>query len=96
MKKVKKYKKGIIGGFAFGTLGLLLIAMLSLMSPVIEFVVQPLLWPGRQLAELLRSGDSMSTGMVFLLYLLTGILYALIGLAIQFIVQNIKKSRNGK
>lgn len=86
---MRMYKRGIIYGFLFGTLGVFLLALISLISPIAEMIATPFLWPGRFLASIM-TGDTASTWMVLLLYLMTGIMYALIGIIVQMIVRALK------
>jgi|GEM_PF-5885051 len=92
MKFVHTYKKGLIGGFLFGTIGILLVAMFSMLSPLIETVAMPLLWPGRFMAAYVtESGQSMSSWMVAVLYIFTGIFYAIIGMILQMILRMVRR-----
>lgn len=65
-------------GFAFGTLGVFALALLSLLFPFVEQVAVPFLLPGRLFAAAF-AGSSASTFMVMFLYVLTGLFYALLG-----------------
>ena len=86
----RKYWKGLVFGFLFGTLGLWLLAILSLISQVFEFLSSFLFAPGRALSAALF-GAQGSDGAVALLMLANGILYALVGLLIQWIILRAKK-----
>lgn len=85
-------KKGMTWGFLFGTVGLFVLSVLSLMSPVIEMLAQPFLWPGRQFSAWLTDGVSASTSMVVVLYLLTGAFYALVGMVVQIVFAALRRS----
>lgn len=60
-------------GFTFGTVGLYLLALLTLTAPSLEAIVAPLMWPGRAAAEALAEADALA---VVLFTLLNGIAYA--------------------
>jgi hypothetical protein len=62
-------------GFAFGTVGLYLLAFLALMAAPIETITSPLMWPGRTVAEALMGAEGSSLE-VALLTFLNGIFYA--------------------
>jgi hypothetical protein len=64
-------------GFLFGTIGVYLLAGVSLVSPLFEFVSAPLLAPGRFMAERLVGPDA-TDGDVALLTLLNGVFYMLV------------------
>jgi hypothetical protein len=70
-------------GFIFGTLGLFLLAALSLVSPAFEMLAAPFMWPGRFAAERLF-GAGGSTAEVLLLTVGSGMLYAAVGYALSF------------
>jgi hypothetical protein len=61
-------------GFLFGTIGVYLLAGISLVSPLFEVVSAPLLAPGRFAAERLVGPDA-TNGDVALLTLLNGLFY---------------------
>jgi hypothetical protein len=86
MTYIKQNLIGIIGGFIFGTLGIFLLAVLSLALPFMEIISMPFLLPGRYLAAMI-AGPSASTATVLLLYLLVGIFYAVIGMGIQIAIR---------
>ncbi len=65
-------------GFAFGTIGMFALALLSLIFPFVEQLSVPFLLPGRLFAAAF-AGSSASTLMVVFLYFLTGLFYALLG-----------------
>lgn len=73
-------------GFVFGTIGLYLLAMLSLMHPIIEFLASPLMYPGRLLGSVIGGPDG-STGEVMLLLLFNGLLYAFLFILIRIIAK---------
>jgi prepilin signal peptidase PulO-like enzyme (type II secretory pathway) len=81
----KAIKYGLLG-FFFGTVGLYLLAMVSLMTPILEFLVSPLFFPGRWLGGQIGGADG-STGEVILLTLFNGILYALLFVLIRIIAK---------
>jgi len=83
-------RTGLIAGFLFGTVGIFLLALLSLMFPLMELIASPFLLPGKMFAAAL-TGPSASTVMVLFLYFCTGIFYALIGLAVQVVWRMIFK-----
>jgi hypothetical protein len=85
MHILKEYKVGLIAGFLFGTVGLFVLAALSLISNVFEIISAPLLFLGKSLAP-----SNGSTVTVILLTLVNGIFYALVGAAVQFIIRKIK------
>ncbi len=87
MNFFRTYHKGLILGFLFGTVGVFLLALLSLIHPIFEITVSPLLWPGRFFASIL-AGSSASTPIVIVLYLCTGVFYAIIGLLLQIIARS--------
>lgn len=92
MRLLHTYKKGLIGGFLFGTIGVLLIAMFSMMSPLIETVATPFLWPGRFMAAYAAgSGQSLSSWMVAMLYIFTGAFYAIVGIVVQMILRTVRR-----
>ena len=69
------YKKPLIWGFLFGTLGLYVLAFFALMLPFVETLTNFLYAPGRFLASQFAGPDG-STLEVILLMLANGILYA--------------------
>jgi hypothetical protein len=73
-------------GFLFGTIGLYLVAMISLMHPFIELVASPLMYPGRWLGNFIGGADG-STGEVLLLTLFNGVLYAFLFVLIRIIAK---------
>jgi len=83
MNKAIKYG---LWGFLFGTIGLYALAMLSLMTPVIEFLVMPLMYPGRWLSSII-AGSQGSTADVIALTLFNGILYAFLFILIRIITK---------
>lgn len=83
MRRPLKYA---LWGFLFGTFGLYALAALSLMSPIIEMIVVPFLYPGRWLAEII-AGSEGTTGDVIVLALFNGILYALLFMLIRVIAK---------
>lgn len=64
-------------GFFFGTVGLYVLAMLSMVSSITETLVAPLMWPGRLLASLIANPDATSLE-VSVLTLGNGIFYAIV------------------
>jgi hypothetical protein len=91
MDVLKKNKKGLIWGFLFGTVGIFLIALLSLMTPIVEIISMPFLMPGRYFSSLITGGSDASDIQVALLYLCTGIFYAIVGMFIQEIIRAMRK-----
>ncbi len=89
---VRRYILGFAIGCVFGTIGLFTIALVSLLSADLEFLLQPFLLPGRFFAALLAS-DRASGGIVALLYLLTGLFYGLFGALIQGLHHHIRLAR---
>ncbi len=79
-----RHRAGLISGFLFGTIGIFLLALLSLMFPLMEMLTAPLLLPGKFFASML-AGSSATTPMVLFLYLLTGVFYAVIGLIVDLV-----------
>ncbi|MBL8158075.1 hypothetical protein JNK62_00865 [bacterium] len=73
-------------GFLFGTIGLYVVAMLSLMHPILELLVSPLMYPGRALGSLIGGADG-STGEVIILTLFNGLLYAFLFVLIRIIAK---------
>lgn len=73
-------------GFLFGTIGLYILAMLSLMHPFIELIASPLMYPGRSLGSFIGGADG-STGEVLLLTLFNGVLYAFLFVLIRIIAK---------
>jgi hypothetical protein len=73
-------------GFLFGTIGLYLVAMISLMHPLFELVASPLMYPGRWLGSFIGGADG-STGEVLLLTLFNGVLYAFLFVLIRIIAK---------
>lgn len=82
----RSYKKGFIIGALFGTVGVFVLALLSLMFPVAEVLAYPFLWPGKFFSSLLVTGNTVSISMVTLLYLCTALLYAIIGMLLQMLL----------
>lgn len=70
-------------GFCYGTVGLVGVALVRLVFPVLTIVAELLLLPSRLIAGLLTSESSPAVVMVFLLYLITGIAYGLCGASVQ-------------
>lgn len=89
MQLVRMHATGFWIGFAFGTLGLVLLALLRLAFPLMEWITTPFFWPSHFFAELLTDG-SASTFMVIVLYLLTGGFYGLCGSWIQSIKRRLR------
>ena len=83
MNKAIKYS---LLGFFFGTIGLYVLAMVSLMTPILEFLVAPLVYPGRWLGGYIGGADG-STLEVVLLTLFNGILYAFLFVLIRVIAK---------
>ncbi len=88
----RRYSLGFVIGCVFGTLGLFAIALISLLSADLEFLLQPFLLPGRFFASFLVT-DHASSGIVVVLYLLTGIFYGILGALIQDIARRIRLAR---
>lgn len=80
------YGKGFAAGFLFGTVGVFVLALLSLMHPLFETVAGPFLLPGRMLAAAI-AGTSASSWTVAGLYLFTGLLYGCAGVIVQYAVR---------
>lgn len=91
MATVSSYRAGFIGGFVFGTLGVFVLAVLSLVSPFFETLFSPLLWPGKWIASVLTPVSASPLQLV-VLYAFTGFFYAFTGLLIQIVVRAIKHS----
>jgi hypothetical protein len=70
-----------LSGFLFGTIGLYMLAILSLMSQTFEMISGPFMAPGRLAAEL-AVGPNGSDAAVLALTLFNGVFYAL--LAVMF------------
>lgn len=87
---LKRYRLGLIIGFLFGTVGMWIMAALSLMSHVAELLSVPFFALSRGIAGIIVTGDSAGTGTVILLYLITGVIYAAIGVLIQWIIGKIR------
>jgi hypothetical protein len=68
-------------GFLFGTLGMFILAALSLLFAPIELIAMPLFVPGRFAASLFV-GSEGSDAQVVLLTIFNGVLYALIFLGV--------------
>lgn len=83
MRKTIKY--GTLG-FLFGTIGLYILAALSLVHPLIELVVSPLMYPGRWLGGFIGGADG-STLEVIILTLFNGLLYAFLFVFIRIIAK---------
>jgi hypothetical protein len=79
-------------GFLFGTIGVYLLAGVSLVSPLFEVVSAPLLSPGRLAADRLI-GPEGTDGDVALLTLLNGLFYMLVFVAGGWIVRTIRGER---
>lgn len=73
-------------GFLFGTIGLYILAMLSLMHPLFERLASPVMYPGRLLGERIGGADG-STGEVIILTLFNGLLYAFLFILIRIIAK---------
>jgi hypothetical protein len=84
MRKAMKY--GTLG-FFFGTIGLYILAFLSLMLPIFELITAPLTYPGRWLGGFINGADG-STMEVAILTLFNGILYAFLFVLIRIIAKN--------
>jgi len=83
MYKALKYARW---GFLFGAIGLYALAALSLISPILEKMAAPFLYPGRWLS-LLVAGTDGSVVEVILLTLFNGILYAAIFVLVAIIAK---------
>lgn len=83
MNKAVKYG---LWGFLFGTVGLYAIAMLSLLTPAIEFLATPLMNPGRWLASIIGGPDG-TAGEVIILTLFNGVVYAFLFILIRIIAK---------
>jgi hypothetical protein len=81
---MNSYWKGASSGFLFGTLGLWLFALLALITSFFELVGEVFFAPGRLLVTQLF-GSSATTPQVLFLFLVNGILYALIGVGVQYL-----------
>lgn len=73
-------------GFVFGTIGLYILAMFSLMHPLFELFANPLLYPGRWLGTFIGGADG-STFEVILLTFFNGLLYAFLFVLIRIIAK---------
>lgn len=74
---------GFLAGFLFGTVGMFLLSMLSLVFQPVELVTQPLFAFGRWLSEIMITDGSANNAEVAVLILGNGILYGVIGALIQ-------------
>lgn len=83
---IRSYGKGFATGFLFGTVGIFVLALLSLMHPLFEAVAVPFLVPGRLLASAV-AGDQASTSVLIILYVATGLLYGCAGALVQHAVR---------
>lgn len=84
------FGKGALIGFLFGTVGLWIIAALSLAIPYVELAARIFLLPGRYVAGLLFE-SSIATWGVVLLFLFNGLLYATIGALIHITINAVRK-----
>ena len=78
---------GFLVGFLLGTIGLWVLALVSLALPPVEALSAPLFAPGRFAASLLQSGGSLGDGGVAVLFLGNGLLYGLLGLGAQAVLR---------
>jgi hypothetical protein len=78
---------GFLWGFLFGIVGLWILAMLSLMVPVIETITTPLFWPGRWMASMVQRDGSVGTLGVAFLFVMNGALYGVVGAGVQWLIQ---------
>lgn len=85
MRLLPYRRTGLIVGFLFGTVGIFLLALVSLMFPAAEMFAAPLLAPGRYVASVV-TGPSASTPMVIFLYLCTGLMYAFVGFVLELLL----------
>lgn len=83
---------GFILGFLFGTLGLWILAMLSLAFPPVELVAQPLFAFGRWLSDMAISDGSANNVEVGMLIVGNGVLYGVLGMLIQKIDRKLHKA----
>jgi hypothetical protein len=90
----KQYLPAILG-FLFGTIGILLLSSLSLVSQTIELISAPFFWPGQKIAELFF-GENAGNGSVIALTLFNGVLYALIFMGITRLIQYFRSTKNQK
>lgn len=82
---------GFILGVLFGTAGMWILAMLSLVLQPVELLTAPLFWPGRWLSSLTAGDDgSMGNLGVALLMGANGLLYGGVGALLHVMI---KKSR---
>lgn len=87
MNKMTKYA---LWGFAFGTLGLYLLALIALTAPVFETVSSLLMKPGRMVAEAFVDSEG-SNGEVLLLTLFNGLFYLLIFILIGVLAARVRR-----
>ncbi len=78
---------GFILGFLFGTIGIWVLAMLSLALPPVEMVSSLFFLPGMWLAQFLEHDGSLGSGGVTMLMLFNGALYGLLGSGIQWSIR---------
>ena len=83
MRRPRPLWFGFLIGFLFGIVGIWILAMLSLMFIPIELFTQPLFTPGKWVASLLMQDGSVTTAQTVLLFLVNGVFYGLMGMAIQ-------------
>lgn len=82
-------------GFGFGTAGLFILSMLSLMSPSVELLASPFFEPGR-LASGLFAGSEGSDAEVVALTLFNGVLYALLNVVFGIFFCNLLEDKPKK
>ena len=83
--------KGALIGFLFGVAGIWILAMLSLALAPLEYLTAPFFLPGRFFASLLIRDGSGSSLESALLFLLSGLFYALVGAGIQLLARRLRR-----
>lgn len=79
---------GFLWGFLFGIAGLWLLAMLSLMVPVIETITTPLFWPGRWMGSMVQRDGSVGNLGVAFLFVMNGALYGVVGVGVWKLIRS--------
>lgn len=91
----RTYRVGLIGGFLFGTVGIFVLAALSLISSFLETLFFPLLQPGKWIASVLIPATA-SPLQIGLLYIITGVFYACVGLLVHIVLRALRHSSRAK
>lgn len=86
-------KKPFIWGFIFGAVGLYLLAMLALITPIFETIGNLLFFPGRYLAEQFVGAEGGNMA-VILLSLFNGLLYGVIFIVLAWLMRIGKNTNN--